>query len=71
MAEVEVGRSLAKRVRNGYQPTWNELTAGLNSLGYEKGYIKLVEKDNLVAVLRVDKKEGPGNGMIKIERVFS
>ena len=54
---ISVDDSMAWRLRNGLQPRFR---------GLEKGYIKFVKEDELVAVASV--KE---NGSIKLERVFN
>jgi len=64
MREVELDESLANKVRNGYQPTGEELTANPN--GLEKGYVKLLRDGQLVAILKVQ-----GGDRAKIERVFT
>ena len=71
MCKIQVTEQFAKRVRNGYQPTLEELDNGLNPPVCENRYVKLVSADDLVAIIKVNKNGVIGNGNLKIERVFS
>ncbi|MBW1779847.1 MAG: tRNA pseudouridine(55) synthase TruB [Deltaproteobacteria bacterium] len=68
MEEVRVHGDLAARIRNGYQPIWEELNIGPD---FSDGWVKLVNGHRLVAVMKVAKGNNIGYGKVKIERVFS
>lgn len=70
MPEIEIESRFAKKVRHGYQPIWEDLDKGLNSNGYQHGYIKLIADDELVAIVKSKKSRGICNGSLKVERVF-
>ena len=69
--EIEVGDPLARRIRDGYQPAWEELADGSDMTGREDEYIKLVRRCELVAIVRPNGNKGVGHGRVKIERVFA
>jgi tRNA pseudouridine55 synthase len=71
MYEIQVAGLLAKKIRNGYQPTLGELNNGINVSGFEVGYVKLASDNELVAITKIKKSGGFGHGTLKIERVFS
>jgi len=71
MGEIALGEMLAEKVRQGYQPGWNELTALVKPVHpLEESFIKLVSGDRLLAIVK--KKDGEGSHeKVKFERVFS
>ena len=71
MYEIQVGEPLAKKVRNGYQPTLKELNKGLSAPDCKDGYVKLMSADDLVAIMKLKENGGIGYERLKIERVFS
>lgn len=71
MYEIQVAGLLAKKIRNGYQPTLEELNNGINVSGFGVGYVKLASDNELVAITKIRKSGGSGHGKLKIERVFS
>ncbi len=71
MYEIQVGETLAKKVRNGYQPTLKELNKGLSTSDCKDGYVKLMSADELVAIMKLKENGGIGYERLKIERVFS
>jgi tRNA pseudouridine55 synthase len=71
MIEIQVGETLAKKVRNGYQPTLNELNKDLTAPDCKDGYVKLMNGDDLIAIMKLKENGGMGYGRLKIERVFS
>ncbi len=71
MYEIQVGEPLAKKVRNGYQPTLRELNKSLSASDCKDGYVKLMSADDLVAIMKLKENGGIGYGRLKIERVFS
>jgi len=70
MHEIQVGEPLAKKVRNGYQPTLKELNKGLSVPDCKDGYVKLMSDDDLVAIMKLKENGGIGYERLKIERVF-
>jgi tRNA pseudouridine55 synthase len=70
MPEIEVGELLAKKVRNGYQPVWEDLAGKWSMTGFGGGNVKLVRDEELVAIMKANKSEGVDHGKIGIERVF-
>ena len=70
MREIDVGDLLAKKVRHGYQPAWEELAGGWDMTGFEGGNVKLVSEGELVAIMKANKSEGVDYGKVRIERVF-
>ncbi len=71
VCEIEVEGSIAKKVRHGYQPSWEELTKGLDLAGWEDGYAKLVKDSELVAIVTVNRSKYVDRAKVRIERVFS
>ena len=74
MPEIEVNELVAKGIRHGQPPSWEELTRG-SAFSWlsdrESRYVKLVSDGGLVAIVTVKDRERVGRGRIKIERVFS
>ena len=70
MAEVEVKKSLADKIRLGYQPSWEELSGGLNVSCGNSIHVKVVCNRNLVAIVKVNLSKGVGHEHVKIKRVF-
>jgi tRNA pseudouridine55 synthase len=71
MCEIQVAGLLAKKIRNGYQPTLEELNNGIIASNFADGYVKLVSDNELVAITKTKESGGFGHGKLKIERVFS
>ncbi len=71
MDEVVVGEMLADRVRQGYQPRWNELVDAPGPGGLlHQSHIKLVSGGKLLAITQKS-DGGHGHEKVKFERVFS
>ncbi|MBW2709417.1 MAG: tRNA pseudouridine(55) synthase TruB [Deltaproteobacteria bacterium] len=78
MGEIEVDSMLAEKVRQGYQPGWNELARMVDTVhpsfkrieNDREVFMKLVSGDNLLAIAKKDDGEG-GHEKVKFERVFS
>ena len=66
MDEIEVDSALAEKVRQGYQPSWNELSKVIND---QARFMKLISGDKLLAIVKKDDGEG-GHEKVKFERVF-
>ncbi|MBW1612881.1 MAG: tRNA pseudouridine(55) synthase TruB [Deltaproteobacteria bacterium] len=63
MIEVEISDELAKKIRNGYQPNWEELSQEHISSFNPHDYLKIITGEELVAILRKDEK---GYNIIKV-----
>jgi tRNA pseudouridine55 synthase len=71
MCEITVGEEIAKKIRSGHQPSWNELNAGIRMSGCEDEYVKLVSMNELVAIARIQENRRIGSCNFRLERVFS
>ncbi len=71
MREVVVGRSIAEKVKHGFQPALEGLDDGLDLADCEGTHLKLVSNSELVAVMKVNKSRRGGHGRLDIARVFS
>ncbi len=76
MGEVVINAALAKKIRHGYQPVWEELIVGLKRQtgihsGLNDGWIKLVSDSKLVAIMKINSEDAVSSVKAKIERVFS
>lgn len=60
MYELEVGDLLAERIRQGYQPKWEELSGGRGVVSGRTRYVKIVKNEELVAVVNVQQKGSLG-----------
>jgi len=54
MIEVEIPNELAKKIRNGYQPNWGELSRERISPFNSNAYLKTIRGEELVAILKED-----------------
>ena len=78
MGEIDVDALLAEKVRQGYQPCWDELApivAPVDPLiesveNDQEICIKLISGDKLLAIVKKD-DGGGGHEKVKFERVFS
>lgn len=71
MMSVSIDNYLAKRIRNGYRPLWNELDADNELSSVEQGNIKLMAGSDLVAVLDIDTAMINRYGWLKKIKVFN
>ena len=76
MGEIVINTALAEKVRQGYQPAWEDLMVGpkpKNGMhpGLHHGWIKLVSDRNLVAIMKVNLEDEIRRFKTKIVRVFS
>jgi len=69
MAEVEVDDSLARRIRQGYQPAWNDLQDGSFRKNRVSGYVKITKENELIAVASVYEEKAQ-DIKTKVVRVF-
>lgn len=71
MARVCIDGNLARRVRNGYRPLWNELDIDMKLFHTESGCIKLLAGADLVAVMEIDASLIEQGKWLKKIRVFN
>ena len=76
MGEIIINPVLAKKIRHGYQPVWEELIAGLERKpGIQpdphNGWIKLISDNKLVAIMKTNLENEDSRVKAKLERVFS
>jgi tRNA pseudouridine55 synthase len=67
MREIEVDAPMARKMRNGYQPSLWELDL---SAGFRGGYAKVVQGDELVAIVKVKRPEEESGRAVKLMSVF-
>jgi tRNA pseudouridine55 synthase len=71
MGEIEVNGILTGKVRNGYRPRWEEIAGNSRLADCADDYVKLVSRNELVAIIKANNSGGIGHGKVRIERVFS
>jgi tRNA pseudouridine55 synthase len=69
MLEIQVDDLMARKIRNGYQPLWNEVMRS-NLPDFFEGYLKLTEREGFVAIGKASFSQGKGKTSFKIVRVF-
>ena len=67
--EIQVDNLMARRIRNGYQPGWNEVMRS-DLPDFFEGYLKLIEGQEFVAIGKAAFSQGKGKTSFKIVRVF-
>jgi hypothetical protein len=71
MPEIPVTGPLARRVRNGYQPSLGDLSVtGRKTPNWGGEHAKLITDDKLVAIVRMERKERKSSEDVKVIRVF-
>jgi tRNA pseudouridine55 synthase len=70
MRKWDVDATMARRIRQGYQPVWKELASGPCLLNGGDEYVKIVKDEELVAVMSIKMKGTPGGPRTKLMRVF-
>ena len=70
MPAVVIDRPLADKVRQGYQPSWEELKIEPDSGNPENLFYKAVRKGELIAIMNIKKSRGVDHGKVRIERVL-
>jgi tRNA pseudouridine55 synthase len=68
---TQIDARLAQKIRGGYQPDWRELSEGLDADGRQAGPLKLLNGNDLVAILEVHRSDSDSVGRLKIGRVFN
>jgi tRNA pseudouridine55 synthase len=71
MLSVNIDNILAKRIRNGYRPMWNDLNMSGELSGAEACNIKLIAGSDFVAVLEIDASMIGNNNWIRKIKVFN
>jgi tRNA pseudouridine55 synthase len=71
MREIEVNNFVAKKIRNGFQPEIEDISKELRDWDIQDGKAKLVNDDDLVAIVKLKGNKGVGHESVRIERVFS
>jgi tRNA pseudouridine55 synthase len=70
MEKWDVDASMARRIRQGYQPAWKELPFGPCILNGRDGYVKIVKEEELIAVMSIQIQGVQGGPRTKLMRVF-
>jgi tRNA pseudouridine55 synthase len=78
MGEIDVDMVLAEKIRQGYQPCWNELVPIVGPVypmiesveNDQKSFMKLISGEKLLAIAKKN-DGGGGHEKVKFERVFS
>jgi tRNA pseudouridine55 synthase len=70
MRGIEVDPATAEKVRHGFYPALERISAGLNPADCDGTHFKLVSNDELVAVVKVNSMGRDGHGRLEIARVF-
>jgi hypothetical protein len=70
MEEIQVDEAMAARIRQGYQPEWEELRGGAGPKPVREFHVKLMEGNQLVAVMKTGSALGEGASRLKGVRVF-
>ena len=71
MPKCAVDETMAKRIRQGYQPAWKELASRHRILNGGDGYVKIVNDEELIAVISIETMKGAQGGpKTKLMRVF-
>ncbi len=71
MTTVNLEHHLAEKVRNGYRPSWEELTENIEPPGIGNGYVKLVTDSSLVAIVEIEKSSTREDNWLKKVKVFN
>jgi tRNA pseudouridine55 synthase len=70
MEEIQVDETMASRIRQGYQPRWEELKGVFTLPPVREFHVKLVKGNELVAVVKTGPAAGTGASRLKGVRVF-
>lgn len=71
MKETEVDDRMAKRIRNGHQPEWEEIAGGSDLPEAGEDYMKFVKGMELVAIVKAGEFSENGKRRFKIMRIFN
>lgn len=70
MEEIQTSVAMAERIRTGYHPRWKELTGGAPVDGFPGTPVKIVRREDLVAIAEAMKSSAGDGISLKIRRVF-
>ncbi len=71
MKGIEVDDRLEKKVRQGYQPAWDELIKDLDVTTFKDSHFKLIRGGELIAIAKIKRGDNATQDSVKIVRVFS
>jgi len=71
MGEAQVDGRTARKIRNGYQPRWNELQVQSEPTELDEWDMKVVKGSDLVALMKVGRDSHGGEVRSRVTRVFS
>ncbi len=71
MKTVILDNHLAARIRNGYRPSWNELTANADMSDKSYGHVKLINGSGLVAIMEIDRSSVRENNWLRKVKIFN
>ena len=71
MKEIPVDEGTAQRIRNGYQPNWEELFKGSDMSDFHDDHVKVANGTELVAIMSARYSLGDDRGSLRIKRVFN
>jgi tRNA pseudouridine55 synthase len=70
MEEIQVDERMASRIRQGYQPEWEELKGVVGPSPVRESHVKLVKGEELVAIMKKGSGLDAGASRLKGLRVF-
>jgi hypothetical protein len=70
MTEIELDRTLMEKIRNGYQPSLQELDPAVSPEDIKHEHVKLTRHNHLVAIAEVNHTQVAGSHGLRIRRVF-
>jgi tRNA pseudouridine55 synthase len=70
MEEIQVDHTMASRIRQGYQPKWEELKGVVAPPPVRESHVKLVKGNELVAIVKTGRAAGAGASRLEGVRVF-
>ncbi len=70
MKESRIDIRTAEKVRRGQRPGWEEVAEGAGIPDTYEGFIKLVNRESLIAVMEIDRRPGEDRGWLKKMRIF-
>jgi tRNA pseudouridine55 synthase len=68
---AQIDARLARKIRGGYRPDWSELLGGRQRGGKQTGPMTLLNGNDLVAIVEIDRPNRDPSGRLKISRVFN
>jgi len=71
IGETQVDGRTARKIRNGYQPIWNELQVQFELPELDEWDMKVVKGTDLVALMKVGRDSHSGEVRSRVTRVFS